>query len=109
MVCRHGSCLIVEQVAHTSVQTIVIEQMYGTVDKRVEIYEVHVESNVIDSFGIELQCVSAEKLVLTYLPNPTISELKEQNHRIRRLVFSEEQATAEKLEVHIILGAADIQ
>ena len=87
----------------------VIEQMYGTVDKRVEIYKVHVESNVVDSFGIELQCVSAEKPVLTYLPNPKISELKEQNHRIRRLVFSEEQATAQKLPVHIILGAADIQ
>ena len=80
--------------------------MYGTVDKRVEIYKIHVESNVIDSFGIELQCVSAEKPVLTYLPNPKISELKEQNHRIRRLVFSEEQATAEKLPVHVILGAA---
>ena len=80
--------------------------MYGTVDKRVEIYKVHVESNVVDSFGIELQCVSAEKPVLTYLPNPKISELKEQNHRIRRLVFSKEQATAEKLPVHVILGAA---
>ena len=98
-----------EQVAHTSVQTRVIEQMYWTVDKRVEIYKVHVESNVIDSFGIELQCVSAEKLVLTYLPNSKISELKEENDRIRRLVFSEEQATAKKLQVHIILGAADIQ
>ena len=43
--------------------------MYGTVDKRVEVYNVHVESNVIDSFGIELQCVNAEKPVLTYLPN----------------------------------------
>ena len=63
--------------------------MYGTVNKRVEIYKVHVESNVIDSFEIELQCVSAGKPVLTYLSNPKISELKEQNHRIRRLVFSD--------------------
>ena len=87
----------------------VFEQMYGTVDKRDETYKVHVESNIIDSFGVELQCVSAEKPVLTYLPNPKLSELKEHNHRIRRLVFSEEQATAEKLPVHTILGAADIQ
>ena len=56
-----------------------------------------------------MQCFSAEKPVLTYLPNPKISELKEHNHRIRRLLFSEEQATPEKLPVHIILGAADIQ
>ena len=83
--------------------------MYGSVDKRVEIYNVHIESNVIDSFGRELQCVNAEKPVLTYPPKPKISELKQQNHRIRRLKFSEEQATAEKLTIHIILGAADIQ
>ena len=98
----------------------------GTVDKRVDIYKVHVESNVLDSFGMEqlLQCVNAEKPVLTYLPNPRISEPKQQqkrqrqrqnllknqkNHHIRRLIFSVEQATADKLPVHIILGAADIQ
>ena len=71
----------------------VIEQVYGTVDKRVDIYNVHVESNAIDNFGIELHCVNAEKPVLTYLPKPKISEPKQQNHRIRRLVFSEEKAT----------------
>ena len=50
---------------------------------------------------MELQCVNAraimvpiwllvnaEKLVLTYLPNHRISELKQQNHPIRRLLFS---------------------
>ena len=31
---------------------------------------VHVESNVLDRFGMKLQCVNAEKPVLTYLPNP---------------------------------------
>ena len=30
---------------------------------------------------MELQCVNSEKLVLTYLPNPRFSELKQQNHR----------------------------
>ena len=86
-----------------------IEQMYGTVDKWVEIYNVHVESHVIDSFGIELQRVNAEKPILTYLPIPKISELKQQNHHIGRMVFSEEQPTSEKLQVHIILRAADIR
>ena len=79
----------------------VIEQIYGTVDKEVEIYKVRIESNVVDDFGIEP--------IFTYLPNPRISELKQKNHRIRQLVFSEETVTAEKLPVHIILGAADIQ
>ena len=46
---------------------------------------------------------------MTNLPNPRIPELKLKNSRIRRLVFSEEAATAEKLPVHVILGAPDIQ
>ncbi|XP_078361896.1 uncharacterized protein LOC144646227 [Oculina patagonica] len=87
----------------------VIEQMYGTVDRQVEIYKVTVESNVIEGFGFELECINAEKPVLTHLPNPRISELKKANHRIRRLNFSEEAATEDNLPVHVILGAADIQ
>jgi len=35
--------------------------------------------------------------------------VKLKNSRIRRLVFSEEEATAEKLPIHVILGAACIQ
>ena len=35
----------------------VIEQMYGTVDKQVEIYKVRVESNVIEDFVMELECI----------------------------------------------------
>ena len=54
----------------------VIEQMYGTVDKQVEIYKVHVESSVIEDFVMELECINAEKPVLTYLPNPKIPNLK---------------------------------
>ena len=83
--------------------------MYGMVDKPVDIYMVCVESNVLDRFGMNLQCVNAEKPVLTYLPNLRISELKQRNHRIRRLIFSEEQATADKLPVHMILGAVDTE
>ncbi|PFX16088.1 hypothetical protein AWC38_SpisGene19665 [Stylophora pistillata] len=83
--------------------------MYGTVDKQVEIYKVHLKSDAIDDFEMELPCIKAEKPVLIYLPNPRISELKLKNSRIRRLVFNEEAATAEKLPVHVILGAADIQ
>ena len=87
----------------------VIEQMYGTVDKQVEIYKVNVESNVIEGFGLELHCINAEKPVLTHLPNPKIAELKKANYRIKRLNFSEEAVTEPNLPVHVILGAADIQ
>ena len=44
--------------------------MYGTVDKGVDICTVHVESNVFDCFGMKVQCVNAERPILTYLPNP---------------------------------------
>ena len=58
---------------------------------------------------MELQCINVEKPVFTYLPNPRIPVLKLKNSCIRRLVFSDEEATAEKLPVSVILGAADIQ
>ena len=87
----------------------IIEQMYGTVNRAVEIYKVNVESNVIEGFGIELHCINAEKPVLTHLPNPRIAELKKANHPIKRLNFSEEVVTHPNLPVHVILGAADIQ
>ena len=86
-----------------------IEQLYGTVDKQVEIYTVQLRSTVIDSFIIQLQCINAEKPVITYLPNPRIPELKQKHNRLRRLTFSDESSAEEKLPVHIILGAADIQ
>ncbi|PFX21804.1 RNA-directed DNA polymerase from mobile element jockey [Stylophora pistillata] len=87
----------------------IMEQMYGTVDKQVEIYKVHLKSDAIDDFKMELPCINAEKPVLTYLPNPKIPDWKLKNSHIKRLVFSKEAATEEKLPVHVILGAADIQ
>ena len=48
--------------------------MYGAVNKHVEIYKVHIESNTIEGFELELCCINAEKPVLTHLPNPRISE-----------------------------------
>ena len=83
--------------------------MYGTVDKLVEIYKVRVESNAIEGFELELRCINAEKLVLTHLPNPRISGLREANNRIRRLHFSEEIVMEDNLPVHVILAAANIQ
>ena len=83
--------------------------MYGIVDKLDEVYKVHVESNAIEGFELELHCINAEKLVLTHLPNPRISGLREANNRIRRPHFSEEIVMEDNLPVHMILAAANIQ
>ena len=68
--------------------------MYGTVGKQVEIYKVHLKSDAIDYFEMELQCINVEKPILTYLPTPRIPELKLRNSHIRRPLFSDEAATA---------------
>ena len=53
--------------------------------------------------------INAEKPVLTHLPNPQIADQKSKKPRIKRLAFSEETATQDRLPVHIIFGAADVQ
>ena len=62
-----------------------IEQMYGTVNKVVEIYRVKVSSLSFPEFSIEVECINAEKHILTYLANPNIDCLKKMYPRIRRL------------------------
>lgn len=86
-----------------------IEQMYGTVTKRVDIYRLHIQSTVVDNFGLDVDCINAEKGVLTYLPNPKVKVLKEQSRRLKQLQFCEEETTDKYLPVHVILGAADYQ
>ena len=86
-----------------------IEQMYGTVVKQVELYRVTVASKAVDGFSMELKCINGDKDVLTYLANPSISEINKKYWRLRRLHFSDETPTESTLPVHIILGAADYQ
>ena len=86
-----------------------IEQMYGTVTRRVQIYKVTVQSKVIEGFSLELKCINGEKDILTYLPNPNLKALKKKYSRLSRLHFSDESAEEKRLPVHIILGAADYQ
>ena len=81
-----------------------IRQMYGTI---VEVYSVTVHSLAVEGFSIDVECINAEKHVLTYLPNPNIKALKKQCGRFRRLTFSEEVTRSDTLPVHIILGTAD--
>ena len=86
-----------------------IEQMYGALNKIVEIYQVILSSLVVDGFEIAVECINAEKDVLTFLPNPNISELKKNHPRLRRLAFCEEKTTSDIMPVHIMLGVGDYQ
>ena len=73
------------------VKTKNIEQMYGTVKRRVKIFK----------------CINGEKDILTYLPNPRIKALKAKCSRFSGLTFGDENTEEDRLPVHIILGAAD--
>ena len=86
-----------------------IEQLYGTVDKRVELYNVTLESITIPEFCIKVECTNAEKEILTFLPNPMIKDVKKRFAKIRKLKFSDDEGSDELQPVHVILGAADYQ
>ncbi|XP_065654578.1 uncharacterized protein LOC136081209 [Hydra vulgaris] len=68
-----------------------IEQLYRTVDKRVELYNVTLESITIPEFCIKVECTNAEKEILTFLPNPMIKDVKKQFAKIKRLKFSDDE------------------
>ena len=87
----------------------IIEQMYGTVTRRVEIYKVKITSDMVDDFEMELTCINGEKEILTFLPNPRIKSLKKKYNRFRCLSFSDEDAMDDMLPVHLILGTSDFQ
>ena len=86
-----------------------IEQMYGTVTKRVDIYDIHIESAAVVGFSLDVECINAEKGILTNLPNPNVEDLKRNFGQLRRLPLCDEENSSEQLPVHIILGAADYQ
>ena len=73
-----------------------IEQMFGTMEKDVEIY-VKIESKAVEGFSLDVKCINAEKDVLTYLPNPNVRKLKQGFPRLRRLPFSEEETKGEMM------------
>lgn len=53
-----------------------IEQMFGTTRRNVEVYSVTIESLAVEGFSLEVECINAEKDVLTHLPNPRIKALR---------------------------------
>ena len=87
----------------------IIEQLYGTVSRQVEICQVTISFEVVDDFELDLSCISGEKEVMTFLPNPRIRALKQRYGRFRCLKFSDENVKEDKQPIHIILGASDFQ
>ena len=87
----------------------IIEQMYGTVTRRVEVYKAKITSDVVEDFEMDLMCINGEKEILTFLPNPRIKSLKKKYDRFRCLSFSDEGAMDDMLPVHLILGTSDFQ
>ena len=87
----------------------IIEQMYGTVNRRVEIFELKLTSEAVEDFEMDLTCINGEKEILTYLPNPGIKGLKKKYDRFMCLSFSDEDTQEDKLPVHVILGTSDFQ
>ena len=92
-----------------SMETRNIEQMYGTVKRRMENFKVNIQSNAIEGFSLNINCINGEKDLLTYLPNPKVKELKKKYSRFRNLRFCDEDAQEERLPIHMTLGAADYQ
>ena len=80
-----------------------IELMYGTMRKIVEVYGVTVHSLAVEGFSIDVECINAEKGVLTHRPNPNIKALKKQCCTFRRLTFTEEATRSDIMPVHVIL------
>ena len=85
-----------------------IEQMYGSMSKTVEVYKIQLRS-IVNEETLDIECINAEKDVLTFLPKPCIDQIKKNNHRLRRLVFCEETIQSDLLPVHIMLGVTDYQ
>ena len=84
-------------------------QLYGTVDKRLEIHNVTLELITIPEFWIKVECTNEEKEILTLLPNPMIKDVKKRFAKKRRLKFSDDEGSDKLRPVHVILGAADYQ
>ena len=85
------------------------EQMFGTITKVVEIYQIKIESTVTNGFSLNIRCINGERDVLTYLPNPQFQKLKRKYKRLERMRFCDEDNSEDQLPIHIMLGAADYQ
>ena len=86
-----------------------IKQIYGTMKKTVEVYNITIQSSVTAEFQLKAYCINAEKDVPTHHQNRKIIKIKNQIPRIRGLCFQEEGETQDFLPAHIMLGVSDYQ
>ena len=86
-----------------------IKQMFQTTGRNVEVYSITIQSLAVEGFSFEVECVNAEKDILTYLPNLNIQALNRQYGQLRRQILSEEGMESKSMQAHVILGAADYQ
>ena len=83
-----------------------IEQIFGTVKRWVEIYEIELKSKATKD-KLSIECIRLDKNVITHLPNPSLNEIKRRVPKLRRLKFTEESSKESLLPVHILLGVQD--
>ena len=86
-----------------------IEQMFGTVTKVVELYNIKIKSTTGNHFSLDLNCINGERDLLRYLPNSRIKLLKRHQRQLKQITFGDEETTMNQLPIHIILGVADYQ
>ena len=86
-----------------------IEQLYGTIKKNVEIYNVKLSSLMFEDFTMNIECINAEKDILTYLPSADIKQAKKKDGRLRRLQFTDDNNANGLQPIHITMGAAYYQ
>ena len=77
--------------------------------KIVEIYKITLHSNVDNDFSLEIECINAEKEILTFLPNPNIQSIKDRIPRLRRIDLSDAETSSKNVPIHVILGVGDYQ
>ena len=85
-----------------------IEHMFVTVAKMMDIYEVEIRSE-LTGLKMTIECIGVERDLITEFLNPNIPELKRKQPQLVRLRIAEEHSSEEYLPVHILLGVQDYQ
>ena len=84
-----------------------IEQLNGTIKKKMEIYKLKMKS-LFNDFELDIEVANCGKGVITYLPNYNIRNLKMKYKPLQNLLFSDENEEAgSQLPVDILLGTKD--
>ena len=85
-------------------ETRYVEQMYGTVTRKVEIYSITIVSKAVEGFSLDVRCINSEKPILTYLRNSRIVQLKQRAKvpKTKKTAESDDGSNEPQLPLHII-------